>query len=167
MAPRIATVLSTSLVPLSLSLAASILQASVRAAGDEASITKFCLASFNAAMAHAGKTPLPAWGPTPAIAFLTRSTKARPSKGPKHLQSQGSIPIQNLRFIRLAEFVGSELPSKPKPFTWGCSFGEASASAFGSDRLAPPASAHQLQHQGLPFRTTTSLITHVQRSPQE
>ena len=81
MAPRIATVLSTSLVPLSLTLAASILPASVRAAGDEGLITKFCLASFNAAMAHAGKTPPPGMGTYTCNCFLDEVNKGASIEG--------------------------------------------------------------------------------------
>ncbi len=75
MAPRITTVLSTSLVPLSLSLAAAILPGSVRAAGDEGLITKLCLASFNAAMTHAGKTPPPGMGTFTCSCFLDEVNK--------------------------------------------------------------------------------------------
>lgn len=70
MAPRLASFLSISLVPLSLSLAAVVVPATARAAGDEGLITKFCLASFNAAMAHAGKTPPPGMGTYTCGCFL-------------------------------------------------------------------------------------------------
>ena len=81
MAPRIATVLSTCLVPVSLSLASAIVPGSVRASGDEGLITKLCLASFNAAMTHAGKTPAPGMGAFTCSCFLDEVNKGASIEG--------------------------------------------------------------------------------------
>ncbi|MGC6483054.1 MAG: hypothetical protein ACON4T_05765 [Synechococcus sp.] len=70
MAPRISLSLSSSLVPLSLALVTATTSGPVRAADDQGLITQFCLASFNAAMASAGKTPPPGMGPFTCSCFL-------------------------------------------------------------------------------------------------
>ena len=70
MAPRVSFALTATLVPISLSFSTLLLPSPTRAAGDDGLITQFCLASFNAAMAHAGKTPPAGMGQFTCSCFL-------------------------------------------------------------------------------------------------